>query len=63
VNVGAFTPTVFGRAAPRELQRWHAVATREVVEFTRGDLRRAPECVQVRRETMLVHGVLPQPAV
>lgn len=63
VNVGAFTPAVFGRAAPRELQRWHAVATREVVEFTRGDLRRAPECVQVRRETLLVHGVLPQPAV
>lgn len=63
VNVGAFTPAVFGRAEPQQLQRWHAVATTEVVEFTRRDLRRAPECVRVRRETLLVDGALPRPAV
>jgi hypothetical protein len=63
VNVGAFTPTVFGRAEPRELQRWHAVATTEVVEFTRRDLRRALESVRVERAALLVEGVLPQVGV
>jgi hypothetical protein len=63
VNVGAFTPAVFGRAVPQQLQRWHAVATTEVVEFTRRDLRRAPGCVRVPREALLVDGELPRPAV
>ena len=63
VNIAAFTPTVFGRAEPRDLQRWHAVATHDVVEFTRRELRRAPEHWRVPRDTLLVDGVLPRPAV
>ncbi len=63
VNVGAFTPAVFGRAVPQQLQRWHAVATTEMVEFTRRDLRRAPEHVRVLRDGLLVEGMLPRPAV
>jgi hypothetical protein len=63
VNIAAFTPTVFGRAEPRGLQRWHAVASTEMVEFTRRDLRRAPEHVAVRRDALLVDGTLPRPAL
>ena len=59
VNVGAFTPAVFGRAEPQQLQRWHSVATADAVEFTRRDLRRSPERVRVWREVLEVNGSVP----
>ena len=37
VNVGIFTPAVCGAAKPRDLETWHAAATRERVEFVRRD--------------------------
>ena len=37
VNIGIFTPAVFGAAKPRDLETWHAAATRARVEFVRRD--------------------------
>jgi hypothetical protein len=66
VNVGAFTPAVFGRAAPRRFQRWHCVTTAVAVEFVRRDpsrdRRRPPERERVDRVSLLVGGELPSPA-
>src|SRR5690349_23411865 len=36
-NVGAFVPTVFGRAKPTSLESWHCAASRERVDVTRSD--------------------------
>jgi hypothetical protein len=63
VNVGAFTPAVFHAAVPQQLQRWHCAATRNVVDFTRGDLRRAREHHPFRRAQFEVDGRLPRPGI
>lgn len=63
VNVGAFTPAVFHAATPRQLQRWHCAATRDGVDITRGDLRRAPERYRFERVSFLVRGELPRAGV
>ena len=60
-NVAAFTPAVFGRARPRELEQWTCVASREQTEFTARDyFGRASEGFE--RARFLVDGTLPAPA-
>jgi len=62
-NVGAFTPTVFHSATPQRFQRWHCTATRNVVEFMRGDLTGARDTHQFERAQFVVNGQLPSPAL
>ncbi len=61
-NVGAFTPAVFHAATPQHFQRWHCTATREVVDFTRGDLTGTRETHQFERAQFLLADRLPAPA-
>ena len=62
VNVGAFTPTVFGAAKPRTMETWHCTATRALVEVAKRDYFRR-ETFVYPREQFLVAGELPAPAV
>jgi hypothetical protein len=62
VNVGAFTPTVFHHAQPQHFERWHCTATRDAVDFTRGDLLRRRSTHIFERAQFLVDGALPAPA-
>jgi hypothetical protein len=61
-NLGAFVPSVFGRAKPTSLESWHCAASRERVDVTRGDYFRR-ETFAFVREQFLVRGALPAPAV
>jgi hypothetical protein len=61
-NVGAFSPAVFGRRQPRNLETWHCTATRSGVEVTRRDyFRRAAFAYPL--EQFQVDGNLPAPAL
>lgn len=60
-NVGAFTPSVFGRAKPRELQTWQCTASNARVEFAKRDYF-AREEHAFGREEFLVQERLPSPA-
>jgi hypothetical protein len=62
VNVGAFTPAVFGRTKPTSLESWHCAASRERVDVTRGDYF-TRETFAFSREQFLVEGRLPSPAL
>jgi RES domain len=62
VNVGIFTPTVFGAAKPRDFETWHAAATRDRVEFVRRDWADALVFAFPRAQ-FLIGGALPTPAV
>jgi hypothetical protein len=62
VNVGIFTPAVFRAAKPRDLETWHAAATRDRVEFVRRDWSDA-QIHAFPRGQFLVDGRLPAPAV
>ncbi len=62
VNVGAFTPEVFGRAKPRDLETWQCVSTPEMVELTKRDYF-GREVLTFAREPFVVDGKLPAPAV
>ncbi|MEP6992010.1 MAG: RES family NAD+ phosphorylase [bacterium] len=62
VNVGAFTPAVFGAAKPQKFETWHCTATTTRVEFAKRDWS-ARETFAFPREQFLVDGVLPAPAV
>jgi hypothetical protein len=62
INVGAFSPTVFGRAKPRGFETWHCVATRGRVELSRRDYF-ARDSIAFPREQFLVDGSLPTPAL
>jgi hypothetical protein len=62
VNVGAFTPTVFGSAKPKALETWHCTATTTRVEFTKRDYF-AREDFSFARQEFLVADRLPSPAV
>lgn len=62
VNVGAFTPDVFGRAKPRDLETWQCLSTPEMVELTKRDYF-GREVITFERELFLVDGKLPAPAV
>ena len=61
-NIGAFTPHVFGRSRPRDLQTWHCTATRERVELTKRDYF-GRDGHSFDRATFLVDGRLPAPAL
>jgi hypothetical protein len=61
-NVAAFTPAVFGKAKPRELQTWHCTATRALVELAKRDYF-GREVYAFAREIFLVDGKLPAPAL
>ena len=61
-NVGAFAPSVFGRAKPTSLESWHCAASRDRVDVTRGDYFQR-ETFEFPREEFLVDGTLPSPAV
>jgi hypothetical protein len=62
VNVGVFSPAAFGRRAPRGMESWHCVATRQRVELVRRDyFNRSPHGFP--REEFLVAGQLPAPAI
>jgi hypothetical protein len=62
VNVGVFTPTVFGGAKPRALETWHCTATKLRIELTKSDYF-ARERFAFTRQEFLVAGRLPSPAV
>jgi hypothetical protein len=62
VNVGAFVPSVFGGARPRGLETWHCTATRARVELAKRDYF-AREAFAFDRQTFLVDGLLPAPAL
>ena len=57
VNVGVFTPTVFGRSKPTSLESWHCAASRERVDVTRSDYFRRGTFA-FGREQFLVQGEL-----
>ena len=61
MNVAAFTPAVFGRSKPRDLQTWHCTATRHAVELAKRDYF-GRDVMAFTRETFLVDGRLPAPA-
>ncbi len=62
VNVAAFAPSVFGKAMPRDFERWHCVASRERVELAKRDYF-GRETLLFERAEFEVDGVLPAPAV
>jgi hypothetical protein len=62
-NVAAFTPAVFRTAAPQHFQHWHCTATREAVDFTRGDLTGTRETWLFERAQFLVDERLPSPSL
>jgi hypothetical protein len=62
VNIGVFTPSVFGAARPRNLETWHCTATRDRIEVVRRDFFEAV-AFTFSREEFLVNGRLPVPAV
>jgi hypothetical protein len=62
VNVAAFTPAVFGKAKPRELETWHCTATHDVVELAKRDYF-GRDVLAFERARFLVNGELPAPAL
>ena len=61
VNVGAFSHAVFGKNKPRLLETWHCAASRDRIDFTKGDYFRRATFGFPRAE-FLVKGALPVPA-
>ncbi|MCO4098337.1 RES family NAD+ phosphorylase [Gemmatimonas sp.] len=62
-NVGAFTPAVFHKASPQQLQRWYCVATHDAVEFSASGPVRSRITHVYDRAQFLVDGVLPTPSL
>lgn len=62
MNIGAFSPAVFGAAKPHGFETWHCTAEREKVEFTKGDYVKR-ETHAFSREQYLVGGLLPAPSL
>ncbi|MEZ5964895.1 MAG: RES family NAD+ phosphorylase [Planctomycetota bacterium] len=62
VNLGVFSPSVFGSRQPRGLQTWHCTTTRQRVVFVRRDVLRHEE-IEFGLDGFLVDGRLPAPAV
>jgi hypothetical protein len=61
-NVGAFVPSVFGKAKPKLLETWHCAASRERVDLTQGDYFTRRRFMFPRAQ-FLVRGALPSPSV
>lgn len=62
VNVGAFSPVVFGAAKPQLLETWHSFATKARVEVVKRDYF-AQSSFAFERAEFLVNGRLPSPGV
>lgn len=62
VNVGAFSPSVFGTTKPKSFETWYCAASRERVEVTQGDYFKRDEFA-FQRSQFLVQGALPAPAI
>ena len=62
VNVGVFTPSVFGKSRPKSLETWHCAASRDRVDITQGDYFKRGTFVFPRAQFQ-VRGVLPAPAL
>ena len=62
INVGVFSARVFGRAKPRGFETWHCISTRAGVEFRKRDYFERT-VLGFDRETFLVDGLLPAPAL
>ncbi|HJU73452.1 MAG TPA: RES family NAD+ phosphorylase [Gemmatimonadaceae bacterium] len=60
INVGAFTPAVFGRSKPRDLETWYCTANKQLVELAKRDYF-GREVLAFSRATFLVSGRLPLP--
>jgi hypothetical protein len=60
-NVGAFTPAVFGRAKPRDLETWQCTANKAAVELAKRDYF-GRELLTFHREQFLVQGRVPIPS-
>ena len=62
VNVGAFSPSVFGAAKPQRFESWHCTATSGRVDLAKSDWF-ARETLAFPREEFVVGGTLPAPAL
>jgi len=62
VNVAAFTPQVFGKAKPKDLEQWRCLASRDRVELAKRDYF-GRETLEFDRGPFEVDGALPSPAV
>lgn len=62
VNIGAFTPSVFGAASPQRFETWHCTATSGRVEVAKSDWFKR-ETLAFARDEFLVDGALPAPAL
>jgi hypothetical protein len=62
VNVGAFSPAVFGTAKPHGFETWHCTASKSRVELAKSDYFKR-ETFAFPREAFLVDGALPAPAL
>jgi len=61
-NLALLTPRVFTARRPRALETWRSVAGRDAVEFSKRDYFERRH-FRFSRETFLVDGALPHPAV
>lgn len=57
-NVAAFTPVVFHKASPQNLERWYCTATRDAVDFTQSGTARVRTVHVFDRAQFLVNGAL-----
>lgn len=62
INVGVFSPAVFGRAKPKSFETWYCAASRDRVDLTQADYF-ARSSFSFLREQFLVNGELPSPAI
>ena len=62
INIGVFSPSVFGTSRPRTLETWHCAATRERVDFAQRDYFKR-DTLGFPRAQFLVNGALPAPAL
>lgn len=62
INVGVFSPSVFGRAKPKSFETWYCAASRERVDLAQADYV-ARSSFTFLREQFLVSGELPSPAI
>ncbi len=62
VNVGVFTPSVFGRAKPKSFETWHCAASRGRIEVMQADYFKRNRYAFPRKQ-FLVKGELPTPAL
>ncbi len=62
VNIGVFSPSVFGRAKPKSFETWYCAASHDRVDLTQADYF-ARRSFTFLREQFLVSGELPSPAI